>query len=202
MSSRMSSVDFNPRSSCEERLKTSDIERIIKDISIHAPHARSDQKGHPIEGQPIISIHAPHARSDLHLACLLRLVAQISIHAPHARSDIAVVEEQRAAVISIHAPHARSDVHKQRRVILTRHISIHAPHARSDPGQVRLSDAYGQISIHAPHARSDHHRLSTCPLRQQFQSTLLMRGATRRACRTARSSSHFNPRSSCEERRP
>ena len=80
-------------------------------------------------------------------------------------------------------------------------ISIHAPHARSDCiGSVKAQA--GRISIHAPHARSDLERLhasrgdenfnprSSCEERHYeqyrdkselitFQSTLLMRGATR-----------------------
>ena len=35
-----------------------------------------------------------------------------------------------------------------------------------------------------------------------FQSTLLMRGATRPVWRASCGPEHFNPRSSCEERRP
>ena len=57
--------------------------------------------------------------------------------------------------ISIHAPHTRSDI-KSRRVCFRTHISIHAPHTRSD---LRLFD----VSIYA----------------FKFQSTLLIRGATR-----------------------
>ena len=90
--------------------------------------------------------------------------------------------------------------------------------ATKDAGKQKKSQC---ISIHAPHARSD---LPTPPLRLAivFQSTLLMRGATRalHICqrpdrisihapharsdgthrRVAGADSHFNPRSSCEER--
>ena len=60
---------------------------------------------------------------------------------------------------------------------VARHISIHAPHARSD---FVVSDVrrWMRISIHAPHARSD----------LRFAGTLI-------------TNYHFNPRSSCEERR-
>ena len=57
-------------------------------------------------------------------------------------------------------------------------ISIHAPHARSDPPKSSYQIFRNAISIHAPHARSDRHT---------------------RLARTARMT-HFNPRSSCEER--
>ena len=102
-------------------------------------------------------------------------------------------------LISIHAPHARSDRRSRwlttsqsafQSTLLMRgatyaltvrapgeQISIHAPHARSDAA-ARDRNAVLHISIHAPHARSD------------MMST-----------RSARTSSNFNPRSSCEERR-
>ena len=80
-----------------------------------------------------------------------------------------------------------------------RRISIHAPHARSD--------------IHGKYAaglKDDFNPRSSCEERldrdnqaatyAKFQSTLLMRGATR-STSMQWSSSHFNPRSSCEERR-
>ena len=57
---------FNPRSSCEER---QDVMRVVRalfdDISIHAPHARSDCTAALLRPLLVISIHAPHARSDL-----------------------------------------------------------------------------------------------------------------------------------------
>ncbi len=102
-------------------------------------------------------------------------------------------------------------------------ISIHAPHARSDAILARLFADALQISIHAPHARSDHCRAASRRASCQFQSTLLMRGATQLFCLLnyrynisihaphARSDkcrsggpmgdADFNPRSSCEERR-
>ena len=79
-------------------------------------------------------------------------------------------------------------------------ISIHAPLARSD-----LIDAINlrvkSISIHAPHARSDA-LLSPSSASGRFQSTLLMRGATNFIRRAFSLRCYFNPRSSCEERRP
>ena len=55
---------FNPRSSCEERLGSEkNLERAGM-ISIHAPHARSDNDGCRASWHLQISIHAPHARSD------------------------------------------------------------------------------------------------------------------------------------------
>ena len=57
-------------------------------------------------------------------------------------------------------------------------ISIHAPHARSD-GTASTLDLPPHISIHAPHARSDRTGRYGGIARTAFQSTLLMRGATR-----------------------
>ena len=62
----------------------------------------------------------------------------------------------------------------------THAISIHAPHARSDLTADRMAVLAGIISIHAPHARSDCRHREVRQLRRPY----------------------FNPRSSCEERRP
>ena len=58
-----------------------------------------------------------------------------------------------------------------------------------------------EISIHAPHARSDKLPTRQINLNHKFQSTLLMRGATCVILTPPSSYRHFNPRSSCEERR-
>ena len=78
---------FNPRSSCEERLRHAHAELRRAGISIHAPHARSDADCDCNDSSTAISIHAPHARSDLDALGLSEEDLQISIHAPHARSD-------------------------------------------------------------------------------------------------------------------
>ena len=100
--------NFNPRSSCEERLEPGKRAAPAKRISIHAPHARSDKNRlrgyHDFE----ISIHAPHARSDPATPMRTKW-SFISIHAPHARSDIDADLARVRRSISIHAPHARSD---------------------------------------------------------------------------------------------
>ena len=87
-------------------------------------------------------------------------------------------EHDAAEIISIHAPHARSDEKYSHITQDDLGISIHAPHARSDGN---FSDTWGSdpISIHAPHARSDARSLFLPTSFCQFQSTLLMRGATR-----------------------
>ena len=124
---------------------------------------------------------------------------KISIHAPHARSDVHHLRKISSRGISIHAPHARSDW-KELTAIPQYSISIHAPHARSDqcglpcqsprfyfnprssceerPGSQAACTTLVRISIHAPHARSDSQIDSIWKSSFQFQSTLLMRGAT------------------------
>ena len=59
-------------------------------ISIHAPHARSDDKQDGSGFTKVISIHAPHARSDTTTDDIQAVKLFISIHAPHARSDTVV----------------------------------------------------------------------------------------------------------------
>ena len=56
-------------------------------------------------------------------------------------------------------------------------ISIHAPHAGSDGPFFRCTTS-PLISIHAPHAGSDIDSVFLHELKQAFQSTLPMRGAT------------------------
>ena len=78
--------------------------------------------------------------------------------------------------ISIHAPHARSDAFRRRDERIPR-ISIHAPHARSDKHVMRDSRAGSYFNPRS----SCEERLCDCPrclYVSQFQSTLLMRGAT------------------------
>ena len=192
---------FNPRSSCEERRALSNRPRAPGQISIHAPHARSDTVPalptalrssyfnprssceerrpwtvHGGDGSDI-SIHAPHARSDQHRQ-------QIPRRPPHFNPRSSCEERQngtendgRVQQISIHAPHARSD-YDGRLCCLGDVISIHAPHARSDRDHGERIGGAMDISIHAPHARSD-------------RSIHPRHTAARR---------YFNPRSSCEER--
>ena len=58
------------------------------------------------------------------------------------------------------------------------------------------------ISIHAPHAGSDDEYDQHRSLWLSFQSTLPMRGATRRHARVVGAYPDFNPRSPCGERLP
>ena len=78
-------------------------------------------------------------------------------------------------------------------------ISIHAPHARSDPG-LHMSPA----TLWHFNPRSSCEERPSLSLflfiLYRFQSTLLMRGATRKPHGQQGYRCNFNPRSSCEER--
>ena len=145
---------FNPRSSCEERhglpvqmqafsifqstllmRGATDLQQgkivIPKQISIHAPHARSDLSCHLIdltlgnfnprssceERPQLIMMLSRTFYFNPRSSCEERLLFDrvkilehiISIHAPHARSDSLIKALSGVHLISIHAPHARSD---------------------------------------------------------------------------------------------
>ena len=78
-------------------------------------------------------------------------------------------------------------------------ISIHAPRERSDSNSNTNVSMMG-ISIHAPRERSDGQRISPILTGWEFQSTLLVRGATHFVSNSLYGARHFNPRSSWEER--
>ena len=88
--------NFNPRSSCEERL--------IKAVDEHNNYSfqstllmrGATQLGQAHESVSAISIHAPHARSDNFLKHQKHQYL-ISIHAPHARSDVSAKSSERRA---------------------------------------------------------------------------------------------------------
>ena len=115
-------------------------------------------------------------------------------------ATIAVPIEKIRANISIHAPHARSDSGSSKYVVCSNVISIHAPHARSDKQSevdaLKHEQFQSTLLMRGATARS---KIRT--RHPEFQSTLLMRGATRVHPLLMRRRSYFNPRSSCEERR-
>ena len=168
---------FNPRSSCEERQACGRLPAEKRHISIHAPHARSDEGFGITFGNRVISIHAPHARSD------------------KKRNRV----DDRGVTISIHAPHARSD------------DSGSMPNYNFEVFQSTLL-MRGATRSYSPSRHNNRHfnPRSSCEERHQaprleilvavFQSTLLMRGATSYPLSRLTNSTDFNPRSSCEER--
>ena len=89
--------------------------------------------------------------------------------------------------------------HAQKRVCPA--ISIHAPHARSDNGLRDSHDLLFVISIHAPHARSDDSSSkSYVAAARHFNPRSSCEERRQSSGRTSRLSANFNPRSSCEER--
>ena len=95
---------------------------IDPDISIHAPHARSDLYNwlmliYPHNFNPRSSCEERHEKRNGHT------YIKISIHAPHARSDLMVVLTLDGGAISIHAPHARSDAVNQLNAIGKSHFN-------------------------------------------------------------------------------
>ncbi len=82
--------NFNPRSPYEERQWWVYHCFADRNISIHAPHTRSDPEAIDNPYMLRISIHAPHTRSDQNI-CILDNVPCISIHAPHTRSDSTII---------------------------------------------------------------------------------------------------------------
>ena len=125
-------IYFNPRSSCEERHYWFPMFYYLSQFqSTLLMRGATFAEVFQLTASFFISIHAPHARSDNDI-CSRRSVVLISIHAPHARSDNQAVQEAPKTQISIHAPHARSDACEWDLHITMVRISIHAPHARSD----------------------------------------------------------------------
>ena len=84
-------------------------------------------------------------------------------------------------------------------VLVEADISIHAPHARSDLCRLTVNS---KLFYFNPRSSCEERRRIShvSSLSMRFQSTLLMRGATRPP-RLLVSPTNFNPRSSCEERR-
>ena len=146
-------------------------------ISIHAPHTRSDIKSRRVCFRTHISIHAPHTRS--------AVVGGVDVFAPSAFQSTPLIRgatpraapDEAPARISIHAPHTRSDCcalpahvissdfnprpsYEERRKLMHDHHSGKVYFNPRPSYEERLDHpAYykrgGIISIHAPHTRSD-----------------------------------------------
>ena len=146
-----------------------------------------------------ISIHAPHARSDYKKAEKAGY-GQISIHAPHARSDSALTSNS-LGPIDFNPRSSCEERHKLNVLITQTNVFQSTLLMRGATGSARNLLFKIPISIHAPHARSDwasrlpmpqllnFNPRSSCEERpgewiskttssRLFQSTLLMRGAT------------------------
>ena len=146
-----------------------------------------------------ISIHAPHARSDFTAYGLKYGLQDFNPRSSCEERQCRIGKRLHPHQISIHAPHARSDparAHKLERRV----ISIHAPHARSDHG-TRNSLVNGRYFNPRSSCEERRGEWPQSGQRGIFQSTLLMRGATESQERKVVPDGNFNPRSSCEERR-
>ncbi len=174
---RARSSNFNPRSSCEERLlKASAIGAVtlrfqstllMRGATVSAFssfRASIFQSTLLMRGATVPSRHRPTCR-------------RISIHAPHARSDRQTATA--CYVVTFQSTLLMRGATRDKRgfIGVVGVISIHAPHARSDFTAIDIFHL-GRISIHAPHARSDATSASNAKASETFQSTLLMRGAT------------------------
>ena len=174
--------------------------KALRAISIHAPHARSDRLCEHGHCSWIISIHAPHARSDQEMKASMEDTEYFNPRSSCEERRVNAGDNVVWNGISIHAPHARSDMAY---VALTLSAAYFNPRSSCEERLAHLLAGEGRppISIHAPHARSDQLRWSwgvsasnfnprsSCEERLEygrlqmvtslFQSTLLMRGATR-----------------------
>ena len=169
---------FNPRSSCEERRGSFSRSFARRIISIHAPHARSDR--HRQKGAGSHEHFNPRSScEERQHYCGTRSRRQGHFNP---RSSC---EERRSSIIGSilytdFNPRSSCEERRQQEACQPVHlrISIHAPHARSDHSS-GYSQRHYRISIHAPHARSDKQGKQVLFTIVSFQSTLLMRGATR-----------------------
>ena len=146
-------------------------------ISIHAPRERSDDKKIIGESMSAISIHAPRERSDRKIKARHVYTVYFNPRSSWEERQTAKLMERIIKNISIHAPRERSDAVFS---CPTSHIniSIHAPRERSDSKSWTHS-----IKIFYFNPRSSWEErlltLQTYNKKLIFQSTLLVRGATR-----------------------
>ncbi len=211
---------FNPRSSCEERRPfapltsshcgfqstllmrgatlTWDIVHIGDVISIHAPHARSDSR--------TISRRLTHSNFNPRSSCeerhsMMAFWKSSSLFQSTLLMRGATVRSLSARAdssISIHAPHARSDADVMGNAACRDHFNPRSScEERPDKMRMELKEIQFQSTLLMRGATTVCASGLPCLL---FQSTLLMRGATRLVDDQLRRQ-YFNPRSSCEERR-
>ena len=173
-----------------------------QDISIHAPHARSDRATRAASSS-ILHFNPRSSCEERPVPSASRtLLYRISIHAPHARSD---GPSRRGRISSTHFnprssceerrltgafpanrgdfnPRSSCEERRGRLVKWHRRGRYFNPRSSCEERHNWLATTpEGQISIHAPHARSDDYRRSYFVAMLIFQSTLLMRGATHSA---------------------
>ena len=167
---------FNPRSPCGERL-----DWIRKSMTTRLFQSTLPMRGATlircgITFSDAISIHAPHAGSDQWF--LFRgSISTISIHAPHAGSDLeSNLCQPRGLQFQSTLPMrgATVDVDGMTSSVI---ISIHAPHAGSDGHGLSCTIPELVFQSTLPMRGATGLRWHSC-LSHRFQSTLPMRGAT------------------------
>ena len=194
----MALVHFNPRSSCEERPSASGHIGSAEDISIHAPHARSDKTGQNLRAtsKNFNPRSSCEERRDLSREQQKVMLFQSTLLMRGAtRRDFT---QDSGQDISIHAPHARSDRAKayqviselfqstllmrgatwSRRLSSTR-LSNFNPRSSCEE-RPESQDRFAHIQDFNPRSSCEERHSTTVKLQFNvtFQSTLLMRGAT------------------------
>ena len=190
-------------------------------ISIHTPLAGSDiRRSRSISPKPI-SIHTPLAGSDLVSSLpsfeLVQFQSTLPLRGatknssppltltlfqstlPLRGATVQLLVEAIAVRISIHTPLAGSDRARTDRWSRQR-ISIHTPLAGSDFGFDSRAQCRWYFNPHSPCGERRAVYRQTAPKPTEFQSTLPLRGATRRRRIPSPTSVNFNPHSPCGER--
>ena len=170
--------NFNPHSPCGERRGFSAPSSASFSISIHTPHAGSDNFVTGTLPMVSISIHTPHAGSDDVVGKNLVLGIVISIHTPHAGSDLSLyLGIRNLTEFQSTLPMRGATPFTRWAAMQATYFNPHSPCGERLECVNSISSSVS-ISIHTPHAGSDGlwHRK---PGRwRRFQSTLPMRGAT------------------------
>ena len=216
--------NFNPRSSCEERLSIDFFTSPrLNDFNPRSSCEERRFDAAPPAQFPEISIHAPHARSDL-MCCfraLLRSLFQSTLlmrgatAGPDLRPGNPGYFNPRSSCEERLAAAAGDGWAKifQSTLLMRGATSVGGDFARLlDDFNPRSSCEERLIGIKVVAAPVNFNPRSSCEERPadiggwfeeiiEFQSTLLMRGATSMHPTNPRAAD-FNPRSSCEERRP
>ena len=168
--------DFNPRSSCEERRIRRDGDRDVCEISIHAPHARSDAATELCTSSK--AHFNPRSSCEERLATV-GIMPAFSYFNPRSSCE----ERQHSPIASNLASNFNPRSSCEERPVYNEQFK---------------QDLLFQSTLLMRGATSLHqlfHASFTA-----FQSTLLMRGATACGCTSNCGRTNFNPRSSCEER--
>ena len=171
--------NFNPRSSCEERHYTV---IFLYNISNFNPRSSCEERHELIDyafEHGVISIHAPHARSDFMSNGGSSLLAIFQSTLLMRGATAVGANGPVFSPISIHAPHARSDPHPCAATSQTRDFN---PRSSCEERLKRTKRMIKHFEFQSTLLmRGATEREPGCRSGAEFQSTLLMRGATCRA---------------------